>query len=186
MRTVATLSIAPVKSMRLEHRLEVDMERFGVADDRRFYVADEQGRMLNAVKHGRLLAIVPGYEPGSERLTLSLRDGTTVGGAAATVGRPVHSNFYGRAVTGHEVLGPWSDALSEYLGLRVRLVRTNDPGDGIDSYAASMFSTASADELDRQGGRAGRPLDRRRGRGLIEGSRGEPHGEGTRSGPGGP
>src|SRR2546430_16646145 len=134
MRTVATLSIAPVKSMRLEHRLEVDMQRFGVADDRRFYVADEQGRMLNAVKHGRLLAIVPRYEPGSERLTLSLPDGTTVGGDAATVGRPVHSNFYGRAVTGHEVLGPGSYALSAYLGSRVRLVRRNHARDATHSH----------------------------------------------------
>jgi uncharacterized protein YcbX len=168
MRTVVKLAIAPVKSMRLQPTDRIELEPFGVAGNRRFYVADSDGRMLNAGRHGRLLSIVPRYQSDDERLTLTFPDGTGVDDDAANVGEAVRSSFYGRPVEGHEVLGPWRQALSSFLGLPVRLVRTDNPGDAIDSHAVSMFSSASAEELDRHGGRDGRPLDRRRWRMLVE------------------
>jgi uncharacterized protein YcbX len=163
--------------MRLQDVDRISLEPFGVAENRRFYLADPEGRMLNAVRHGALLAVVPAYDPRGERLTLAFPDGTSVEGDAATVGEPVRSSFYGRPVEGRAVEGPWEDALSSYLGVSARLVRTDRPGEGIDSHAASMFSAASAEELDRRAGRDGSPLDRRRWRMLMEVAGCEPHEE---------
>ena len=43
MKTVSRLSIAPVKGMALVHPEEIDLERNGVADNRRFYLVDDLG-----------------------------------------------------------------------------------------------------------------------------------------------
>ena len=44
MKTVSRLSIAPVKGLALLHPAEIELESFGVADNRRFYVIDADGR----------------------------------------------------------------------------------------------------------------------------------------------
>jgi uncharacterized protein YcbX len=177
MRTVARLSITPVKSMALQHPEQLRLERLGVPENRRFYVADRAGRLLDSVACGRLMGIRPTYDPQAERLTLEFPGGATVEGEVDELGEPVETNFWGRPVDGHEVPGPWTDALSDHVGFRVRLVRTDRPGDGVDSHAASLFSSASAEELDRHAGTTDRPLDRRRWRMLVEVAGCRPHEE---------
>jgi uncharacterized protein YcbX len=54
------------------------------------------------------------------------------------------------------------------VGEQVRLVRTDQPGEGIDAHAVSLFSSASAEEIDRVAGRVDHPHDRRRWRMLVE------------------
>ncbi len=163
------LSITPVKSMQLQHPAAIRLERFGVAEDRRFYVADGDGRLLSGARHDRLFPVKAEYDPEAERLTLRFPDGGVVEGeVGAVTGHAVRTSFWGRPVTGHEVPGPWTSALSQHVGNPVRLVRTDRPGQAVDSHAVSIFSTASAEELDRQAGRSDRPLDRRRWRMLIE------------------
>ncbi len=155
--------------MRLQHPTAVRLERFGVAADRRFYVADGEGRLLSGPPHDRLFAVKAEYDPEGERVTLRFPDGNVVEGEVGTVmGHAVRTSFWGRPVTGHEVAGPWATTLSDHVGSPVRLVRTDRPGQAVDSHAASIFSTASAEELDRQAGRSDRPLDRRRWRMLVE------------------
>src|SRR6266545_3575824 len=168
MRTVAKLAITPVKSMRLRHPGEIRLERFGVAENRRFYVADPSGKLLTGNRQSRLLAIEPDYDPNGERLALTFPDGAVVEGSVGSLADAVSTNFWGRPVSGRVVNGPWAEALSAHVGGPVRLVRTDRTGDGIDSHAASLFSGASAEELDRQAGQPGRALDRRRWRMLIE------------------
>jgi MOSC domain-containing protein len=166
---VARLSITPVKSMQLQHPACVRLERFGVAEDRRFYVADGEGRLLSGSPHDRLFPVKAEYDPGAERLTLRFPGGGVVEGEVGVVtGLAVNTSFWGRPVAGHEVAGPWTAALSEHVGSAVRLVRADRPGQAVDSHAVSIFSTASAEELDRQAGRSDRPLDRRRWRMLAE------------------
>jgi uncharacterized protein YcbX len=178
MKTVARLSITPVKSMQLQHREEIRLEPFGVAENRRFYVSDREGRLLRGLSHDRLVPIQPEYDPASEWLSLRFPDGGVVQGDVGTVnGDQVSSSFWGRLFTGGEVEGPWAEALSEHVGEPVRLIRTHQPGEGIDSHAVSLFSSASAEELDRRAGRAGRPHDRRRWRMLIEVDSCRPHEE---------
>jgi MOSC domain-containing protein len=166
---VVRFAITPVKSMQLQQPEEIRLERFGVAENRRFYVSDREGRLLSGAPHDRLIPLQPSYDSAKERLGLRFPDGVVVEGDVGTVHGPrISSSFWGRLVTGHEVEGPWSEALSEHVDEPVRLVRTDEPGQGIDSHAVSLFSSASAEELDRRAGRADRPHDRRRWRMLIE------------------
>lgn len=178
MRTVVRLSVTPVKSMQLVHPARIRLERFGVLENRRFYVADQEGRLLSGPPHDRLIPLRPAYDPAGETLAIGFPDGRTVEGPASdVVGPRVETNFWGRPVTAHEVDGPFSEALSEHVGRRVRLLRTDEPGTGIDSSAVSLFSSASAEELDRQAARADEPLDRRRWRMLVEVGGCRPHEE---------
>jgi uncharacterized protein len=178
MRTVVRLAITPVKAMQLQHPDAIRLERFGVAENRRFYVSDREGRLVSGASRDQLIPLQPDYEPAYERLKLRFPDGHVVEGDVGTVnGQQVASSFWGRLVTGREVEGPWGEVLSNHVGEPVRLIRTDEAGEGIDSHAVSLFTSASAEELDRQAGRADRPHDRRRWRMLIEVGGCRPHEE---------
>jgi len=75
---VAWLSIALVKSMRLVSVDAIELETTGVRGDRRFYLVDEDGMLLNAKRMPRLLTVRAAVEDG--RLVLRFADGTTVDG----------------------------------------------------------------------------------------------------------
>ena len=88
------------------------------------------------------------------------------------------TDIFGRNVSGRVVAGDWNDALSDFCGQPVRLVRSDKPGQCYDEYPISMASQASVEELKRQPG-ATSTLDCRRFRPnfLLEGC--EPHEEDT-------
>jgi uncharacterized protein YcbX len=165
--TVSRLSTTPVKSTRLHHPERVRLETFGVLQNRRFYIADPIGRLWNNKRFGPFQQIEADWDPDTERLALLFPDGTVVEGDGAAVDRPIQTDFWGRKGTGRVVAGPFSQALSEFAGLDVVLVRTDEPGAGSDSSPVSLYSQASAEEVDRQAGRD-TPHDRRRWRMLVE------------------
>ena len=168
MATVAWISIAPVKGLALVHRDEVELEPFGVRENRRFYVVDADGRLINGKRLGRLVQIVPEYDEAAGTLALRFPDGTVVDGEV-TLDGSVETSFYGRPVTGRAVTGPWSDALSAYAGRSLRLVRTQDAGAGVDRGGESgvtLVSTASLDALAAAAG-SGERVDGRRFRMLF-------------------
>jgi uncharacterized protein len=177
MRTVARLSVTPVKSLGLNHPSSVELKRYGVPGNRLFFVADPDGTLVSGSRVGTLVAIHAEYgQRGEEWLALRFPDESVVEGDAAAGASVVRSNFYGRPVTGLVVAGPWSDALSSYAGRPLVLVRAVGEGAGNDDSSASIFSTASAEELARRSG-SDRPLDSRRFRMLIEVAGCEPHEE---------
>ena len=176
MPTVSLLSITPVKSLGLLHPDEVTLEACGVAENRRFYLIEEDGRLLNGLRHGPLVRIVPDYDPGTERLALRFPDGTVVAGTVS-LGEPVETDWTGRFVAGHVVEGPWASALSDYAGKRVRLVRADVAGAACSVHAVSLMSEASVEELARRSGREA--LDGRRFRMLIALAGCEAHEEDT-------
>jgi uncharacterized protein YcbX len=176
MLTVARLSIAPVKSTRLHHPEEISLERFGAAGNRAFYLARPDGRLFTNKHHGPLVRLRADYDRAEERLGLGFPGGEVIDGDAARTAGAITTDFFGRAVQGHVLDGPWSEALSEYAGTPLVLVRPDRQGDGNDGYPVSLFSTASAEELAR---RSGHPeaLDSRRFRMLIEVAGPGPHQE---------
>jgi uncharacterized protein YcbX len=176
-RRVSRLSITPVKSTRLIHPDQVMLERFGVPENRRFYAINRHDRLLNGARHGPLLAIRSDWEPAQGRFRLRFPDGAEVSGAAEPQGEVRTTEFWGRPVEGREVAGPFSGALSAYVGEPVRLMMTERPGDGNDSYAASLVSTASVEELARQAADGEASVDGRRFRMLVEVDGCEPHEE---------
>ena len=167
MPTLRRISIAPVKSLGLQHPDEVLLGTEGVAGDRRFYLADPWGRLVTGSRFGPFVRIASRYEPEGDRLELRFPDGDVVEGGAEATGDPVRTDFYGRHVDAHVVEGPFAEALSAYAGLPVRLARVDHDGDGSDIHHLTLVSAESIAELGRQAGREGDP-DGRRFRMLLE------------------
>jgi len=167
MPTLRRISIAPVKSLALQHPQEVLLEQDGVRTDRTFFLVDPWGKLVSGADMGRLVTISSTYDPDAERLTLAFPDGTQVEAAADNLGRPAQTDFYGRRVDAHLVEGPLAAALSAYAHRPLRLARVDHAGDGSDVHHVTMVSAESVTELGRQAGREGDP-DARRFRMLLE------------------
>jgi uncharacterized protein YcbX len=157
---VATISIAPVKSLGLHHPDHVELTPTGVPGDRQYHLVDEAGRLVGGVKHGPLVRIRAEVEDGS--LTLQFPNGRAVSGEVE-LGDVVTTDFYGRPVEGRLVDGPWADALSDYAGSHLRLVRTAH-GDAWDVHPATLVSRASCGRL---GSELDADVDPRRFRMLL-------------------
>ena len=114
---------------------EIDLQRTGVDDNRRFALVDEEGRRLGALRDPRLVAIGTEWDAASRRLALRFPDGSSVEGVVETDGA-IETDLFSRTLRGSLVVGPWSDALSSYLGRRVRLLESEG--------GASAPSTAGA------------------------------------------
>jgi uncharacterized protein len=175
MAAVSQINVAPVKGLALVHPDEVMLERAGVAENRRFHVVDENGRRYNQLRNGQLVRIRPEYDSETERLTLQFPDGTVADGEVA-LGEEIVVDFYGRPVGSRIVVGPWADALSQWLGRPLRLVQS-EPGAAVDRGRGqvSLVSEESLAELARRAGRE--HVDGRRFRMLFHIEGGEPHEE---------
>src|SRR5580765_6347385 len=154
MKAVSRLSIAPVKGMALVHPQEVRLEPFGVAENRRFHVVDQDGRRYGQIRNGTLVRIAPTYDGEADLLSLLFPDGDVVAGEIA-LGEAIATDFYGRDVAGRVVEGPWAEAISAYAGKPLRLVKTDEPGAGVDRGhgTVSVLTDASLQELARHAGR---------------------------------
>ncbi len=164
---VAWISLAPVKGLALVAREEARLDTFGVADNRRFYLVDGGGRMVNGKRLGCLVQVRPEWDEEEGVLSLRFPGGHAVSGRVV-VGERVTTDFFGRPVAGRLVEGPWSQALSEHAGRPLRLVQVERPGDGPDRGrrgAVSIVSTAALDALAREAGVA--RVDGRRFRMLF-------------------
>ncbi len=163
--------------MRLVSVDTIELEAAGVRGDRRFYLVDDDGALVNAKRVPPLLTVRAAVEDG--RLTLRFVDGTAVEGEVERLGEYVETNFFGRPVVGRVVEGPWAEPLSELAGKPVRVVRTEREGDGYDrgtQAGASLVSTASLEALRAASG-AEQPVDGRRFRMTIGIDGVEPHAE---------
>ena len=165
MPVVSRISIAPVKGLALVHPEEVFVADTGVPENRRFHIVDANGRRYNQLRNGALVQIKAEYD--GTRLALRFPDGTTAE-ALVALGAGITTDFHGRPVEGRLVEGPWSEALSRWAGRPLRLVQS-EPGAAVDRKLGqvSLVSSASLDELARQGGQEGR-VDGRRFRMLFE------------------
>ena len=52
---VARLSIAPVRALGLQHPQSIELVDGGVLEDRRFYLVDEHGRLVDRLLAGELV-----------------------------------------------------------------------------------------------------------------------------------
>jgi uncharacterized protein YcbX len=177
MRTVVRLSVTPVKSTALQHPDQVTLEPFGVAENRRFYLAEEDGRLLSSRWYERTIPIRSAYDAQRSCLSLTFPDGTIVEDEVSRLGRAVQTDFWGRLAAGRVVEGPWNEALTAQVGHPVVLVAPHRLGDANDSAPVSLFSSESAAELGRQAGRS--DVEARRFRMLVEIDGFGPHEEDT-------
>ena len=147
--SVAWITIAPVKALALESLEEVELAEGGPVGDRRFFLVDETGRLVNNKGLGILQQVRPVYDEADRTLELSFPDGAKVRGEVS-LGDEIETAFWGITLPARLVVGPWSDALSDLAGKSLRLVDAGRPAvDRGRGGAASLVSTASLAVLAR-------------------------------------
>lgn len=176
MPRVSHLNIAPVRSLGLESRDAIELTELGVAEDRRFYVIDDGGRLVDGLTAGPMVRVAAWTDPEATRLRLTFPDGTVVEDAVGLDG-PIETHVHGRTAVGHIVEGRWAEALSAYIGRPVRIVRCDRIGGTRSQHPATLVSDGSLDALGAVLGVGA--VDARRFRMLIELEGGGPHEEDT-------
>ncbi len=187
--TVASLWRYPVKSCRGESLAHVEVEPWGVAQDRRWMVVDRDGRMITARELNRLLVVHPTLTDVGLRLTVP-------GAPAVDVPVPdpagqVPISIWSSRLTAADAGDGAAGWLSEALGRDVRLVHLDDPrrrptsptysepDDRVslaDGYPLLLTTTASADVVS-EAADGPVPMDRYRPNLVVEGT--EPWAEDT-------
>lgn len=164
---VTALATTPVKGLRVVAHEALTLTEAGVPDNRRFFLVDERGRLVNGKHVGELPSVVASYDHDRRALTLTFPDGAVVTGTVAH-GEPFEARFLSRPLCARPVLGPWTEALSAWFGRTLRVVEGLDRS-GVDrgrGGAVSVISRASVAGLARFAGRA--EIDARRFRMLVE------------------
>ena len=165
---VVRISIAPVKSLGLVHPDEVMLAQGGVIGDRRFWLRDEQGALYAGKRDGAMLRIRPEWDEETHRLALTFPNGERVEGIVE-LGEPVDAQLYRLPRSSRRVIGPWQQALSQFVGRQLELLWADDgavdrtPQGG----AVSLVSRASLERLREEAGAFGE-VDARRFRMLFE------------------
>lgn len=165
MPRVARLSIAPVKGLGLLHPESVTLTERGVAEDRRFYLVDATGRLMDRLVIGSLVRIGAWTDPDGTTLRLTFPDGQVIEREVETT-EPIVTMMYGRTAVGHVVGGPFSAALSAFAQREIRLARVDEPGGTRDHHPATLISDGSLDQLGQHLGVG--TVDGRRFRMLME------------------
>jgi hypothetical protein len=161
---VSRLSIAPVRSLGLQHPESIELTETGVVEDRRFYL-EADGWIVDRISAGRLVQIAATTDPDATRLRLLFPDGRTIDGPIE-LGEPTETHVHGRTAVGHVVIGPWAEAIEPFAGRPVRLVRSDRPGGTRRGNSVSLVSDGSIRRLAAQA--EVDVIDARRFRMLIE------------------
>jgi uncharacterized protein YcbX len=169
-------SIAPVRSLALEHPEEIHITEVGVVEDRRFYLTDDANRLVDRLVVGELVQISSHIDPGATRLRLAFPDGRVLDDEVR-LGDAVETPIHGRTAVGQIVEGPWAEALSAFAGRAIHLVRCDRPAGTRDGNPTSLVSDGSLAAL--AGHMGVESVDARRFRMLIELEGAEPHEEDT-------
>jgi uncharacterized protein len=165
MKTVARISVTPVKGFALLHPDEVELTRIGVVGDRWFVLVDADGKRLRSSLTAWPIAVSGSYDAEGERLSIRFPDGAVVEDSALGSGPVREWNFHGGTRRrGRVVEGEWNDRLSALAGHDVRIVRPEEPGVVRDD-PVTLVSRASVARLQRE---AGGEVDPRRFRMLFD------------------
>jgi len=165
---VIGLAVTAVKATRLRAVEEIVLGPDGAEGNRRFFLIDDGGRMVNSKRLGVLQTVTADYSAPDRRLALTFPDGRVVEDVVSN-GDEVDARFFSRTRPARLVRGPWSVALSEYARHPLRLVEADGDGAAVDRGrpgAATLISQASVRRLADAAGVG--DVDERRFRMLIE------------------
>jgi uncharacterized protein YcbX len=147
---VAWICLSPVKGLALRQLDECELTEAGVTGDRQFFLVDEDDRLVNSKGLGVLQQIVPGYGAAAGVLTLTFPDGTTVSENVHFDGE-LQARFWDVSLDVRVVDGPWSEAISDFAGRSLRLVKPPAQAtDRLRSGAATLLGTGSLRAMARQ------------------------------------
>jgi uncharacterized protein YcbX len=164
---VVALSVAPVKGLRIARRERVRLERDGIPGDRRFYLLDDRGRMINGKHSGALHEITAELDDAQDVLTLAFPSGHRVS-ARIIAGRESQASYRSDPRPVREIEGPFAAAVSEHVGEELRLVVPADGSPVVDRGELGAVTLMGVDSLRSLAGLAGVELDPRRFRMSIE------------------
>ncbi len=172
---VDRLYIASVKSLALTEVARAYLDKPGIAGDRAFFIITADGKLLTQREYGPLVQIRPSYDVSTGELELAFPGGRALRGVP-DLGESVSTPFFGeRPVEGRVLCGDWNEALSEFAGQPLRLVKVGRPGSSFDGFPLSLCSTASLQALAQAAGQE--TVDGRRFRQNIYVSGASPHEE---------
>ena len=165
---VTGIAVAPVKSLGLVHPDEVMLEPYGVRGNRRFWLVDGDGRLLNNKRVGPMVRIRSEWDEETQRLALTFPDGARVEGVVE-LGDQVDAAMYRHPHPSRRVVGPWEEAIARFVGepLTLLYAETHAVDRGYRGGSVSLVSRASLERL-RQAAGADRAVDGRRFRMLFE------------------
>jgi MOSC domain-containing protein len=146
---VAWISVCPVKGLALQQVDRCELTEAGVTGDREFFLVDEDDRLVNSKGLGVLQQIVPLYDDAAGVLTLTFPDGASVSQPIQFDGE-LEAQFWNTTLDVRVVDGPWSEAVSDFAGRSLRLVRAPGPAtDRRRSGAATLLGTGSLSAIAR-------------------------------------
>ncbi len=149
---VTALSVAPVKGLRIANVEQLMLGPGGARGDRRFYLVEERGWMVNGKHSGALNEVVAEVEPSDrddgavEQLTLRFSDGTVVSGVIE-LGEELPTRFHSRPRAARLLRGPFAAALSEHAGEQLRIVQAGDGSSAVDRGVEGGVSLISRGSL---------------------------------------
>ncbi|MFL5675566.1 MAG: MOSC domain-containing protein [Chloroflexota bacterium] len=176
MPRVVRFSIAPVRSLGLEHPDTIEVTPLGVLEDRRFFLADDTNRLIDKLVVPTLSQISTHTNPEATHLRMTFPDGQVVEDDVRLT-EAVETPIHGRTGVGHVVDGPWAAPLSDFAGRPITLIRCDRPGGTRAGNPVSLVSDGSLAELASHA--AVETVDPRRFRMLIELDGADPHEEDT-------
>lgn len=151
--TVARISLAPVKGMRVSEMTAVELTEDGVPGDRAFILVDENAAMVNGKRFGSLMEVRPSHDAASGTLSLAFPDGSTFDGEVDP-GEPEPITFFGQPAAARPVPGGFSEAISSHVGAKLRLMVRPEGRAGVDRgrWGGVTFLGAASVEALRQSG----------------------------------
>ncbi len=175
-RTTA-IATTPVKGLALASPATVWLGVTGIETDRAFFLIDDRGHMVNGKALGDLVRVVADVDDPPTRLSLRFPDGSLVSGEVH-LGPWVQVRFFRSEFAAPTVVGPWSEALSEYCGRSLRLCRTPSARPGVDRGVRGGVTLMSEESLRMLADAAGlESVDGRRFRMTFTVSGAGPHAE---------
>lgn len=151
--TIAQINVTPVKGLALGNPTSVELTPSGARDDRRFFLVSADGRLVNGKRIGGDLNLARAeWDATAGVLSVTLPAGEVIRDVVR-LGAPTMTDIYERLVPGHEVDGPFGDALSDLAGMPVTLIERAEQAWATDSRPASLVSRSSLDEFGGDGRR---------------------------------
>ena len=142
MPRIAAIHATPVKSFGLSRLNSARITHRGVEGDRRFLLVDSQGKVITQRQLGKLTQVSAEYLEEDDNLRITFPDGSVVCGRP-DIGSETATVLWGRVVSGVEIEGEWSEALSDFCGVKLTLMKSRNPGESFDEYPVSLISEAT-------------------------------------------
>lgn len=146
MPVIKSIHIAPVKSLALIDPESVYVGVDGIEEDRRFLVRNGAGAMVTQRQIGELAQIRADYCAPTGVMRLGFPNGESIR-AAPELGERVEMKVFRRVVSGRIVTGELSQALSDFCGETLTLMKSESAGACQDAYPISLLSQASIEHL---------------------------------------